>query len=663
MIPDRYRSPVIFSVNWLICLLLMLSFASLAQELEVSGKVIDAETNLPLPFANIQIENTALGAATNAEGNFKLSFPQRYSNSNLLVSYIGYGLRKIALNSFSRTTIIRLKSENKQLREVVVMPDSSLTVFLRQAYKSIEKNYTQNPYELEGFYRESLKTDKGKYLYFGEAQLIIQGSGYQFENETGNVKVLKSRIHHLTNIDTIKNALYSGGVFIAVADDLIKDKWSVLKPDKKNYHYQLLDVIKNEGKEVWIIGFNKNSGKTSGRLYIEKESKAYIRTEYRWAGNDSSSSFLSGTRVLERSSLRNYKKLGEKWYLQYADVRQTDFNKRIKQKTVIAAEFVTTKTKTDSVSLLPFMQRLSYSEIFSQLKDNYRSDFWDGNTILVQDSSLQSQIVPILSMEKRKELLTDSALNRKGGAVSQPKDLVKYKRLQRIIRIITSIGLSYGLQTLPYSVGDTQLSMVYPVGANNFNTSLESVGFPMLLATEFSFKLNKRWQIFYGTSADLTRRYEFAGRQFGVRYTILLNQRGKPFLLRPSVSYGSHDFGLSFPSFKNDAGISFDNKNVTTNELSFHVGEGVRFLKPSISVEKKIGGRKWLYINAGCYVNLDRENRLYLKDESGFLLFRETRSVPVENSGATVNVNGLTFAQDPKWFTNLYLEAGIRFSY
>ncbi|MCX8491227.1 MAG: hypothetical protein ORN54_09190, partial [Cyclobacteriaceae bacterium] len=134
-------------------------------------------------------------------------------------------------------------------------------------------------------------------------------------------------------------------------------------------------------------------------------------------------------------------------------------------------------------------------------------------------------------------------------------------------------------------------------------------------------------------------------------------------LLRPSVVYGSHQIGLSFSSFANPDGLLFASKTITTKELSFHVGESVRFLRPSISIDKKIDGLKWLYLNAGYHLSLHRQNTISLKDESGFFLFRGERSTSLDASGAVVTSNGQPLPSDPKWFSPLYLEVGVRWSF
>ncbi len=641
---------------------ILISINCLAQDFEISGKVVDQETNQALPFANLQIEKTSIGTSTNAEGDFKLVVSSRYRSSTLLVSYIGYGIRKISLASYPSVQIIRLKAEDRQLREVVIMPDSSLLVFLREAYNSIEKNYALKPYEFEGFYRESLRIVDGKYLYFGEAQLVLQGSGYQFEEETGNAKIIKSRVNHFTSGDTLTNALYYGGPFLGVTGDLVKQKAGVLRPDKRKYEYHLIDVTRNEGKEVWIVGFKEKRGEESGKLFIEKESKAYLRTEVTLYNKDSlRNGLVSNVRHIKNTERGFYKRIGDKWFLNYVDVQQIDVNKGLDLKTVVTAEFVVNKVKADSVNLLSFNDRLGYTQIFSQIQDNFEEDFWKGTTVLVQDSTLQTQLEPYHTEQNRKELLEQATESLDGTAVQA----IKKKKRPPLFLLLTRLGFTFGTQLLPYTVSNSDLSLSYLSGSNslNFDRELNGTGFPFLLATELSIKLNRRWQIFYGSSTDLTNNYEFSSVQIGTRYSVLLNKKGRPTLMRPSLAYGIQQFGWSFPTFTNTEEILFANKMINTKELSFHVGERVSFIRPSISIDKKIGGLKLLYLNAGCYINLERQNRIILKDESGFFLFRGEQATSLAGSGALVTSNGQLLSTDPGWFNHLYLEMGVRWSF
>ena len=55
----------------------------------ISGVVRESETGLPLPFANVFVNNTTQGIATDAEGKFSISgdFP---SEIELVASFVGY---------------------------------------------------------------------------------------------------------------------------------------------------------------------------------------------------------------------------------------------------------------------------------------------------------------------------------------------------------------------------------------------------------------------------------------------------------------------------------------------------------------------------------------------------------------------------------------------
>jgi hypothetical protein len=56
---------------------------------KISGKVIDVTTNEPLPFVNVIIEGTSLGATTDADGYYAILniSPGTY---NVKATYIGY---------------------------------------------------------------------------------------------------------------------------------------------------------------------------------------------------------------------------------------------------------------------------------------------------------------------------------------------------------------------------------------------------------------------------------------------------------------------------------------------------------------------------------------------------------------------------------------------
>ncbi|MFN5168010.1 MAG: carboxypeptidase-like regulatory domain-containing protein [Cyclobacteriaceae bacterium] len=644
------------------CLLLyffLLPILASAQGFEVKGRVLDAETGKPLPFANLQIENTRLGTTTNVEGYFSLFVPGEAPGSKLLISYIGYRLFKAPLRQVP--AVVRLVPESRELKELVVMPDSSLFVFLREAYRSIEKNYSTDRYQLKGFYRESLKLTEGDYYYFGEAELIAQGSGYQFKQEKGSVKILKSRINHFAPADSLRQTLYYGGPFIAVSNDLVKNQLEVLRPDRKGYDYQLADVAKNMGLEVWVVSFQKKDGTLRGRLFIEKDSKAYVRTEITRLYKDSASR-SSWSRVHDiKGTVRNsYVKHGQHFFLAYTSIQKNQFNTQLNKPTTITAEFSTNEIFPDSLSHISFQDELEYTGIFSQIQDNFAQDFWRGSSAIVPDSSLQAQLKP----------LTDSVevlpLKNVQSRETDKKKPDEFKRLQRVVGLLTRISTGVGLQLLPLTVqgADLQLQYATPNQTLMFAAPLSETEFPVLLTGETAFKINKRFQAFVNITSDLSRQYEFKGASVGARYSFKLNKRGNPFLLRPSFAYGSMLMGMGTDVFDNPGDLSFDGKGVKDDRLRFYVGEQTRYLRPSFSFEKKLQRLRWIYVDVGYLFTLRQRNMLFLEDRSGFFLFRQFRGVTLENTDAVVSQNGERIqSQNLNWFNSLFVEAGLRWRF
>jgi len=94
-----------------------------AQTCSISGKVIDATTLEPIPFANVFLNNTTLGVASDVKGGFVLSNVRQPATHELIVSFIGYETYKTRIsltNPELNLGIIRLRPSEVQLSTVEV---------------------------------------------------------------------------------------------------------------------------------------------------------------------------------------------------------------------------------------------------------------------------------------------------------------------------------------------------------------------------------------------------------------------------------------------------------------------------------------------------------------------------------------------------------------
>ncbi|MEZ3591747.1 MAG: TonB-dependent receptor [Muribaculaceae bacterium] len=111
---------ICFQMNrkaWLaIVMVLCLSLPALAQKITVTGTVVDA-TGEPLIGASVLEQGTAVGTATDIDGNYSISVSPK---SSLVVSYVGYNTQTIPVNG--RTTIdVTLTENTVVLNEVVAI--------------------------------------------------------------------------------------------------------------------------------------------------------------------------------------------------------------------------------------------------------------------------------------------------------------------------------------------------------------------------------------------------------------------------------------------------------------------------------------------------------------------------------------------------------------
>lgn len=101
-------------------LLFSLSFVALAQEVEITGKVVDADTKEGLPFVNISAKEAGTGASSGIDGDFKIKL--KVGLNNITFSVIGYEktTRIIEVKKENNSEIIiRLNKTNTQLNTVV----------------------------------------------------------------------------------------------------------------------------------------------------------------------------------------------------------------------------------------------------------------------------------------------------------------------------------------------------------------------------------------------------------------------------------------------------------------------------------------------------------------------------------------------------------------
>lgn len=88
-----------------------------SQTIKTQGQVVD-EQGEPLIGVNVMVKGSRTGAVTDLNGKFQLEVP---ANATLVISYVGYKSREVAVRSRAILDAVQLSPDNHVLDQVVVV--------------------------------------------------------------------------------------------------------------------------------------------------------------------------------------------------------------------------------------------------------------------------------------------------------------------------------------------------------------------------------------------------------------------------------------------------------------------------------------------------------------------------------------------------------------
>ncbi|PRY87467.1 SusC/RagA family TonB-linked outer membrane protein [Mongoliibacter ruber] len=100
-----------------VILVLLLGSTGYAQTQTVTGTVVSAEDDLPLPGVNVRIKGTTTGTVTDLDGLYSI---QAEADQTLVFSYIGFDTQEAAIGNRNVVDVV-LQLDSKTLGEVVVV--------------------------------------------------------------------------------------------------------------------------------------------------------------------------------------------------------------------------------------------------------------------------------------------------------------------------------------------------------------------------------------------------------------------------------------------------------------------------------------------------------------------------------------------------------------
>ena len=257
---------------------------SLPGELMIGGKITDAETSDPLPYATIGISHRGRGTVTNFNGEFILKISDECLEDTLTVSYVGYVNRLIPVRSLPGNAMtISMERDFIPIPEIIIRTQDPRQI-IRKTISSIASNYGTTPALLTGFYREGVYRKKEPQIY-SEAVVKIYKSPYARSLQNDQIKVIRSRkIENLEVKDTLAVRL-KAGLSATLTLDGVRHLFDFLDPSSFNsYEYHLTDIVTIDGQSAFVISFEQKAWITEplmkGDIYINVDNYAVMLVEF-----------------------------------------------------------------------------------------------------------------------------------------------------------------------------------------------------------------------------------------------------------------------------------------------------------------------------------------------------------------------------------------------
>jgi hypothetical protein len=377
--------------------------------LSIKGHILDKINNEPLPFASISVKGQSIGGVSNQDGEFILKFPAAMENEELCVACLGYKNMCLPVSELINTTKVFLLERSYIPIQEVIIRKTDARELIRKALKNTEKNYSNKPVYLTGFYRESV--NKGsKYMFYSEAVMQIYKSSYKNNYGGDMAKILKSRkMQDLSMEDTVIVKLKSG-LQGSLALDMVKNPGDFMdEKNFNNYKYVMSDIVSIDNRSAYLIEFEPQEYAEDaiyeGKLYIDIHNLAIIGCSFQVNKNRITKNqglFIAKRnkgiklKISDISYNVSYRQIGDKYYLNYTS---GNINMRVKKKSKIFysdfdINFEMSINEIDTMNVEHYkrkdaarLETIFFDEIY-----NYDEDFWEHYNFIMPDKPLQETI-------------------------------------------------------------------------------------------------------------------------------------------------------------------------------------------------------------------------------------------------------------------------------
>ena len=371
----------------------------------ITGKVVDSDSDEPLPFATIGLKNTGKGTVTNATGEFGLNILPGWINDTLSVSYLGYLAREIPVEqALGNSFTIRMQREFISIPEIIIRTQAPQEIIYK-AFSAISSNYGNTPAILTGFYREGVMK-KQELQNYSEAVIGIYKSSYTGSLLGDQIKILKSRkIENVDRTDTLAIRLKAGLSTCLELDGVRNHFDFISRESMPEYKYIISDIVSFDDESAWVIDFEQRETVDQplyrGSLYINTYDFAILHADFelhpKYISKMKSSFISSSTRGFDTWPLTvkysvSYRKFNNRYFLNHvrgdlvfvSKQKRRLFNSQFR----VFFELAVTDMEIDKVSRFDREELAPIHSVFSRTITSYDSKFWENQDFLRPEENL-----------------------------------------------------------------------------------------------------------------------------------------------------------------------------------------------------------------------------------------------------------------------------------
>jgi hypothetical protein len=395
---------------------------------QYQGRIIDSETNNPLVFATLSIDNTNISTVSNTEGYFSLKVPKDISEGQVSVSFLGYKTRTIPLSQLKENkNEIALEVSFTELSEVSLAVPKDAKELVKETLLRKGDNYFDDPTLMTAFYRETIKKRR-KNVSLSEAVVNIYKSPYNSDRRDALQLYKARKSTDYDKLDTLAIKL-QGGPFNTLFVDMIKYPQYIFTEETfDDYNFSFENSTKVNDKLIFVINFKQKETIMDplyqGKLYIDADKK--ILTSAIYSLNITDREKAAKMFVRKKPAHANvwptdiayrvdYREKNGKWYYGYSNVLlefKINWDDRLFNSvySMTCEMAITDWEKNTSGESPKFKDRIKSSIILEDEAIGFSDpDFWGEYNIIEPEKSIESAIKKIQRQLRRSKSKEDSS--------------------------------------------------------------------------------------------------------------------------------------------------------------------------------------------------------------------------------------------------------------